>query len=729
MNPDPKSMIETLSAPGVDRPHDPTGEGGHSDSVLDIQDLRVSFSTEEGRLRAVDGVSLSMRRGRITALVGESGCGKSVTSYSILRLIQKPGEIDGGSITFRPSQGAPVDIASLSEKDKRLFDLRGNDIAMIYQEPMTALSPVHKIGNQMSEVILRHRKVSKAAARQRCIEMLGKVGIPNPARRMDQYPFELSGGMRQRVVIAMALLCDPQVLIADEPTTALDVTIQAQIMNLIKRLQRDLGMSVLLITHDLGVVAQVADDIAVMYMGRIVECGPARTILKRPRHPYTRGLLQSLPSLAFHRARLPSIAGSVPSLLEIPAGCPFHPRCPHAVPGICTTGGPPDLMPADAECETACLRVKEIDASPVAESDSQPGETGETATPAPKVSPGGQPLLSVRGLSKHYPIHSKGFWRKRIGSVKAADDINFDIMPGETLGLVGESGCGKTTTGRAILRAIDPSNGQVLFNLNPNHDTPVVDLATLSAKQLKPLRTEFQMVFQDPFASLNPRMTVGDIVSEPLDIHGIGTRHEREEAVKKMLVKVGLKPEHRTRYPHAFSGGQRQRIGIARALIMNPRLVVCDEAVSALDVSVQAQVINLLQDLQNELGLTYIFIAHDLSVVKHICDRIAVMYAGKIVELAPTEELFAHPRHPYTRALLSAIPSPDPDQPMETQLEGDVADPANLPPGCAFAPRCPHCSDICFQEPPRLRKASAQHVVACVLQEDADFPADQSPSK
>jgi len=675
-----------------------------ADTVLDVNDLRVYFNTEEGEIKAVDGVSFSMRRGRITALVGESGCGKSVTSYSILRLIQKPGKIMGGTITFHPREGDAINVTALDENSDALFDLRGGKISMIFQEPMTALSPVHTVGNQICEAILLHQDIGMKKARAKAIEMLRKVGIPGAEKRIDQYPFEMSGGMRQRVVIAMALVCNPEVLIADEPTTALDVTIQAQIMGLIKGLQRDLGTSTLLITHDLGVVAQIADDVAVMYLGRIVEHGPVRTIMKNPRHPYTLMLLKSLPSMAMDKERLPSIKGTIPSLNRIPKGCPFHPRCPFAQPGVCDTGDRPALQSVTDGHTAACVRLNNITASEFAGID-QVETVSEPMRPMQSV----ETILSVNNLCKYYPVRSKGFFKKKIGDVRASDGISFDLKRGETLGLVGESGCGKTTTGRSILRALDPTSGKVIFNFNGKS----INLATLPEKELNPLRTQMQMIFQDPFSSLNPRMPVGTIVREPLDIHGLGSKAEREEKVAQMLEKVGLKPEHKSRYPHAFSGGQRQRIGIARALIMHPDLVVCDEAVSALDVSVQAQVINLLQDLQKELGLTYIFIAHDLSVVKHICDRIAVMYAGRIVELATTEQLFSNPMHPYTRALLSAVPNPDPDKPMNMELSGEVADPGNLPDGCAFHPRCGVCMDACGKRVPELLSQNDGRVVAC----------------
>lgn len=624
-----------------------------SEIALEINNLKTHFTTEEGLIRAVDGVSLQVRRGKVLAVVGESGCGKSVTSYSILRLIRQPGEIVSGKILFHSQRrGQTIDIASLNDKSDLLYQVRGGDVSMIFQEPMSALSPVHTIGNQICEAILLHQDVTPEQARLQAIEMLDKVGIPNPEERIDQYPHEMSGGMRQRIVIAMALVCDPELLIADEPTTALDVTLQAQILELIRKLQKERGCSVIFITHDLAVVAQMADDVAVMYLGRVVETGPVREIIKNPQHPYTISLLNSIPREETMGGRLPTIKGSVPSLTAIPTGCPFHPRCPFAVEGVCDVGGPPDLVNAGDGRLAACVRLKEIQGSGKPKLEYVSGATSSKETASDDV------LLSVRNFNKHFPIYSKGVIRKQTGVIKAVNNVSFDLKRGETLGLVGESGSGKTTCARAILRALKPTSGSATFL---SRSKGLVDLATLSDKSLKPLRTEMQMVFQDPFSSLNPRMTVGDIISEPLRIHRYCSGSELEDRVVRMLRKVGLKPEHRQRYPHAFSGGQRQRIGIARALIMQPSLVVADEAVSALDVSVQAQVINLLADLQQEFGLTYLFVAHDLSVVRHFCDQVAVMSQGELVEFSETEALFKDPQHPYTRKLLKAVPSIDPD--------------------------------------------------------------------
>jgi len=681
--------------------------------VLEVENLQTHFTTEEGVVPAVDGVSFSLDRGRTLAIVGESGCGKSVTARSILRLIQDPGKIVGGTIRLSKADGTTFDVTSLPEKSDLLYHIRGDVASMIFQEPMTALSPVHSVGNQVCEAILTHQNVSKEEAERHAVEMLDRVGIPDPGKRLKQYPFEFSGGMRQRVMIAMALVCRPELLIADEPTTAVDVTIQAQIIKLIKDLQEEMNISVLLITHDLGVVAQMADDIAVVYLGRVVEKAPRRPLLKNPRHPYTMGLMDSLPGIHVDESRLRAIKGSVPSPVNVPPGCPFHPRCPYAEEGRCDTGGPPELRVLADGRQVACIRAEEIERGEAVsvQSEVEKKQTYE------RQSKNADHILKVRELCKYFPIKSKGFFNRQVATAKAANNISLDLVRGETLGLVGESGSGKTTVARTILRAYEPTSGEIMFRKNGSF----VDLATLNDRQLKPLRQQIQMIFQDPYSSLNPRMPIGDIVGEPLMLHNMARGAELNRRVEEVLEKVGLRPEHRVRYPHAFSGGQRQRIGIARALIMNPSLIVADEAVSALDVSVQAQVINLLEDVQDEFDLTYIFVAHDLGLIRHISDRVAVMYGGRIVEMADTTELFDAPKHPYTGTLLSAIPYPDPDIKLEFGVHGEAADPAELPPGCSFHPRCPHAkSGICdvAGEPPELREIDSGRLAACLRIEE-----------
>jgi len=573
--------------------------------VLEIDNLHVSFSTVHGVAHAVKGVSLNVPRGKTVALVGESGSGKSVTSFSILRLIQPPGQITGGAIRFYPKDRAadsPLDLATLPEKSDELFGVRGGRIGMIFQEPMTALSPVHTVGNQVMESLRLHENVSKAEAYQRSVDMLERVKLTEPRACMSQYPFELSGGMRQRVVIAMALIARPEVLIADEPTTALDVTVQAEILELINELKRDFQASVIFITHDLGVVAQIADQVAVMQHGEIVETGDVRPVVLSPRHPYTQKLMDAMPR--------------------------FDP--PESTPRISVS------VEGDAEGTQAIQ--------------------GDST-----------PLLRVRRMRKVFRTRLPG-WRRRHKDFIAVDDVSFNLHRGETYGVVGESGSGKTTLARCVLRALQPTSGEVLLQ----DGARAINLARIEDHELTPLRKRMQMVFQDPFSSLNPRMSVLDLVAEPLRIHKICGRAEQRDRVVEMLERVGLDGSHLGRYPHAFSGGQRQRISIARALILKPALVVADESVSALDVTVQAQVLDLLKSFQDELGLAYIFVSHDLSVVRAVCDRIAVMHRGRVVETGPAEEVFANPQHPYTQVLLSAIPHPDPDRPIAARRVSDL---------------------------------------------------------
>ncbi|MED3551306.1 ABC transporter ATP-binding protein [Cytobacillus praedii] len=537
------------------------------ETILQVKDLRVSFLSRDLEFEAVRGVSFEVKKGETLGIVGESGSGKSVTARSIMRLLPSPPSyLKQGEITFLGD--------NLAEKtEKEMEGIRGRDIGMIFQDPMTSLNPTIRIGKQIAESLIKHQKLSKKEVKKQAIDILKLVGIRNSEVRYNQYPHEFSGGMRQRVMIAIALACRPTLLIADEPTTALDVTIQAQILNLMKDMQERFGTSIILITHDLGVVAGMCDRVAVMKKGEIVETGTTEEIFENPKHPYTKKLLHALPRLDEKKKKKPA-----PLIL--------------------------------------------------------------TGTDLNK------PLLEVKSLRQHFDM-GKG------NVLKAVDDISFHIRAGETLGLVGESGSGKSTTGRAILRLHEPTGGDVLYQGMP--------VNRLSKSEMKLMRRHMQMIFQDPYASLNPRFKVLDIVGQALDVHKLSSsRGERKRRVEELLEMVGLEAEHAERYPHEFSGGQRQRIGIARALAVEPKFIVCDEPLSALDVSIQSQVVKLLEDLQHRLGLTYLFIAHDLSMVKHISDRVAVMYAGKIVELAESEELYANPQHPYTKSLLSAIPIPDP---------------------------------------------------------------------
>ncbi|GAB4518277.1 MAG: ABC transporter ATP-binding protein [Anaerolineae bacterium] len=679
------------------------------DNLLEVRDLHTHFFTNEGVVKAVDGVTVSIARGRTLCIVGESGCGKSVTARSILQVVDAPGRIVGGDIVFRPEPGRELNLAQLDPRGAEMRAIRGKDITMIFQEPMTALSPLYTIGNQIMEVIHWHLPVSKKTAREMTIDVLRKVGIPRPAELIDAYTFELSGGMRQRAMIAMALVCEPKLLIADEPTTALDVTTQANILDLIRDLQQDMGMAVMFITHDLGVVAEIADEVAVMYLGTVVEHGRVEEVFSDPKHPYTRALLRSIPRLSLRKkARLEAIRGIVPHPLNRPQGCPFNTRCDFAQPGLCDVTTPPLYKLEDGR-EVRCLIYREDQPIPVeAIRPHHEAQTKEASNGATRQ----KPLLTVRELKMHFPIH-KGFFNRVVGHVKAVDGVSFAVYEGETLGLVGESGCGKTTLGHSIMRLYDPTGGAVEY-VDASGDS--VDLARLRPGELKPYHREIRMVFQDPYGSLNPRLPVLEIVGEALKVNNMAHGKALEDRVSDLLARVGLRPEYIRRYPHAFSGGERQRIGIARALAPNPRLVVADEPVSALDVSVQAQILNLLKDLQEEFGLTYLFIAHDLSVVAHISDRVAVMYVGKIVELATTDDLFNHPQHPYTEALLSSVLTPDPrarHDAARIRLTGDVADPANPPSGCAFHPRCRYAQERCRIETPALRETREGHLVSC----------------
>jgi peptide/nickel transport system ATP-binding protein len=588
--------------------------------LLRIEDLSISFPLIRGRMQAVKGASLRVSPGKVTALVGESGSGKSVISQTILGLQSPLAEVSGKVIFQDPLASGPQDLLQLPHDGRRLRAIRGSRIGMIFQEPMTSFSVLHTIGNQISEVLQVHRNLSAAERREKCEEMLKLVGFTDPRRVFDMYPFELSGGMRQRAMIAMALICGPALLIADEPTTALDVTIQAQILRLLRDLQEMMNMAILLITHDLGVVANIADEVVVIYQGEIMEAGPVGPIFRTPQHPYLKGLMAAVPHF------------------NMPAGERLKP-----------------------------LREIAVDHQTL---------LGKVAAQAPKVETAPDVLLSVRNLRKTFQTRKQDW---QIGSAApqapAVDGVSFDIRRGECLGLVGESGCGKTTVSKILMRAVTPDNGTVTFD----EGRGPIDVLTAKGVDLQTLRTRIQMVFQDPVSSLSPRMPVGAILREPYDIHRRGSRASRAAAVAALLKVIGFEPEAGRRYPHSFSGGQRQRIGIARALALAPSLIICDEPVSALDVSVQAQILNLLKDLQKDLGLTYLFISHNLAVVDYMADRVAVMWAGKIVEIAPREVIMRAPVHPYTRSLLAAVPYPDLDRPLnfDAARETSAASSAN----------------------------------------------------
>jgi peptide/nickel transport system ATP-binding protein len=705
-----------LSAPEI------TGPPQDETTLLSVRGLKTYFYADEGTTRAVDGVSFDVSAGKTLGVVGESGCGKSITARSLLGIISPPGKIVEGEILLR-RENDWVDLAKLPPNGPEMRKVRGGDIGLVFQEPMSSFSPVHSVGAQIIEAVQLQSPMPKQEAEERAIELLKLVGIPRAEGVLREYAWQLSGGLRQRAMIAMALAGKPRLLIADEPTTALDVTTQAQILQLIRNLKRETDMAVMLITHDLGVIAEMADEVLVVYLGRVVEQGPVEKIFAEPSHPYTRALLDSIPSTrAAGRERLPSISGSVPHPFNRPPGCAFHPRCRHAVVGVCDSTEP-DTQQIDTHHEVTCHlygdripRAGRIDLPLLAPRLVEPPVTiidPETRTERPT-------LLEVRKLTKFFPIRSGLLGRVR-SRVRAVDEVTFDLRQGETLALVGESGSGKTTTARAILRAIDPDSGQILFRRSSGDQ---VDLAGLPRKQMRPLRAELQMIFQDPYSSLNPRMTVLDIIAEPLKVNGVGTKQERVERVAELLKLVGMRPEYLRRFPHAFSGGQRQRIGIARALALNPHLVVADEPVSALDVSVQAQILNLLLELQDERGLTYLFVSHDLSVVKHISDRIAVMYVGQVVELGSRDDVLFAPRHPYTSTLLAAVPRPDPTARMTfTPPKGEVADPTNPPSGCYFHPRCPFAVDKCRTDRPVWQETTPNRWVRCHRASELDLRA------
>ena len=602
--------------------------------LLRIEGLSVSFPLMRGTLQAVDGASLRILPGRVTALVGESGSGKSVMGQAVMGLQPASARVAGRVVFTDPESGEAIDILKLPRDGSRMRGIRGRRMSQIFQEPMTSFSPMHTIGDQITEVQAIHGIGTPASRRKDCEEMLGLTGFRDPAAMIDRYPFELSGGMRQRAMIAMALICRPALLIADEPTTALDVTIQAQIMKLLRDLQGELGMAVLLITHDLGVVANMADEVVVVYQGRVMESGSVSSIFRNPTHPYLKGLMAAIPHFDMEEGER--------------------------------------LRPL-REIETGGARVL----------DRMPGAVAGPAAPAAAPATRPEVILSVRDLSKTFaPRSGGGLMGKAPAPAPAVDRVSFDIRRGECLGLVGESGCGKTTVSKMLMRALSAGAGEVVYD----DGTGPIDVLHAQGEASMRLRRKMQMIFQDPVSSLSPRMTVRNIVTEPMEIHALGDSHARTEAARVLLRAVGMDDSALQRYPHSFSGGQRQRIGIARALALRPELIVCDEPVSALDVSVQAQVLNLLKDLQADMGLTYLFISHNLAVVNYMADRVAVMWAGRIVEMAPVEVLMAAPVHPYTKALLAAVPYPDLARPLDfatAALSSDAAREAWAP---AFRP-------------------------------------------
>ncbi len=669
-------------------------------ALLEITDLRTEIQLKEGIVHAVDGVTLHVDEGETLGVVGESGCGKTMTALTIMQLLPNGGRIATGSIKLGGRE-----LTTLRPADMR--KIRGDEIGMIFQDPLSSLNPTHTVGKQISEAVLLHRDVTKAEAYDRAIEVLDLVGMPRASERVGEYPHQFSGGMRQRVMIAMALACEPKLLIADEPTTALDVTIQKQILELIDDLRRRLGMSVIMVTHDLGVIAGRADRVAVMYAGKIVETTETSALYANPRHPYTEALFHALPEKsAATRERLYSIPGAPPDLVNPPLGCRFAPRCRYAtdrcraespvLAGETTAHTYACFFPVGAQEKTVAGHLTVVE--PLASADEEPVAE----------QPVGSVVLTAKDLIKEFPI-TRGVLQRKVGTVSAVAGVSFDIRKGETLGLVGESGCGKTTIGRMLVGLDKPTSGSVLFGGK--------DLAASSGREYRRERRDIQYMFQDSYASLDPRMRAGSILREPLVVQGIGSRRDQHDKVKDMLGKVGLPASWTERYPHEFSGGQRQRLGFARALLLNPQVIVADEPVSALDVSVQAQVLNMMRDLQHELGLTYMFISHDLSVVRYLSNHIGVMYLGKLVEVGAADEVYLRPAHPYTKGLIESAPTADPAAErakVHAGITGELPSAIHPPSGCRFRTRCPIAQDICSTVEPELKPHGvAGHLAAC----------------
>jgi len=677
--------------------------------ALIVEDLQTYFFTKAGVVKAVDGVSFSVDRGTVMGLVGESGCGKTVTGYSILGLVDPPGRIVGGRVLYR-------DEDLTQAPDARLRALRGAKISMIFQDSLTTLNPVLRIEVQMVEAIQAHdSKVSRQEALHRSVAALHQVGISSPEQRIKAYPHQFSGGMRQRVAIAIAMINKPDLIIADEPTTALDVTIQAQILYEVQKLTREAGTALIWITHDLTVVAGLADRISVMYAGRVVEQGAVNDVINRPLHPYTRGLIDSVPSRNRRGSPLFQIPGMPPSLLHDLPGCSFQGRCLRA-DGACAQL--PDMTEISPGHSVRCFHphaedkadaidnLRSVTAGPFSEHQ----ETRRTNTSAAET-----PLIAIDHVTKRFvkTLDLAAKLAQRLGSdaqeevVQAVDNVSFAVMPGEVVGLVGESGCGKSTLGRIVAGILEPSSGRIFHRGR--------DLRNLRGPQARLAKLKVQMIYQDPYSSLNPRMRLRDIVGEAPLVHGIVDRGDLDDHVGSVLARVGLDAEFKNRYPHQFSGGQRQRIGIARALAVNPEFIICDEAVAALDVSIQAQVLNLFMKLREDLNLTYLFISHDIGVVEHISDRIVVMYLGRVVETGVTGDILAKPNHPYTKALLREVPRLDQRNHRFQPVEGEIPSPLDPPSGCHFHPRCPFVESRCREEIPQLREVAFGRLSACHL--------------
>ena len=658
--------------------------------ILEIKDLAVRIDMRNATAAPIDGVSLHIDAGETLGIVGESGCGKSMTGLSIMQLLPPGGRISAGSIEFMGRDLAPLDY-------KEMHTIRGNEIAMIFQDPMTSLNPTKTIGDQVAGPVRIHRGANHRAALDRAAEVLGLVGLPRPRERLQDYPHQLSGGMRQRVMIAMALACEPKLLIADEPTTALDVTIQAQILELLDSLKQLLRMSMLLITHDMGVIAGRADRVMVMYAGKVVEASSTDALFDEMRHPYSRALLASIPRLEQDNSQqLHSIPGLPPDLTNPPPGCRFAPRCDQST-DQCRTQEPV-LSNMSDEHAFACWHPVD---GPLDLSSSRGRRdfiANEDEVPV---------MLRVTDLVKEFPVSGSRFGG-RGAKVHAVSGVSFSVRKGETFGLVGESGCGKTTVGRLVTALETPDSGSIELDGE--------NIATLDRKTLRARRRDIQLMYQDPYASLDPRMRVGRILREPLAIQSIGNRGEQDRTIQGLLADVGLPAEAVNRYAHEFSGGQRQRIGLARALALNPKIVVADEPVSALDVSIRSQVLNLMRRLQKTHGLTYLVISHDLAVVKYLADTIGVMYLGKIVETGPSDAIYEHPAHPYTASLIEAIPLPSPESERaknHRSVKGELPSAINLPTGCRFHTRCARATELCTEQEPELRSFGPQHWAAC----------------
>jgi peptide/nickel transport system ATP-binding protein len=682
--------------------------------LLELDGVQTEIRLRRSTVHALDGVSLTLDPGECLGIVGESGCGKTMTALSIMRLLPPGGHIVGGKILLDGKE-----ISALSDADMR--HVRGNEIGMIFQDPMTSLNPTMRIGDQISETVVLHRGASAAEARERAVEVLGLVGMPRPAERVGNYPHQLSGGMRQRVMIAMALSCEPKLLIADEPTTALDVTIQKQILELIDSLRKRLSMAVILVTHDLGVIAGRADRTVVMYAGKIAESTTTTRLFANPRHPYTEALFEALPEKAADSSRrLYNIPGMPPDLTAPPAGCRFAARCRYAQETC--RAQEPELKGDSWEHVFRCFfpvgkeeREKRLAELAVAEA-----KAAEAAV-APKLAAANGELLKVDHLVKNFAVTSGAVLQRKVGEVSAVADVSFSIVPGQTFGMVGESGCGKTTIGRLIVGLEKATSGSIILDGE--------DLTTLSTRERRQRSDKVQLMFQDSYASMDPRMRVGPILREPLAIQRRGSRSEQQTKINEILDEVGLPRAAVQRYPHEFSGGQRQRLGLARALILRPQLIVADEPVSALDVSIQAQILNLMKDLQRDHGLTYMFISHDLSVVRYLSNNIGVMYLGKLVEVGAADDVYYRPVHPYTRGLIDTIPNADPvveKSKVAKGVAGELPSAIDPPSGCRFRTRCPRAQDLCAAEEPPLRPFGGTHFAACHFPLTEPAPAAQA---